>query len=327
MTGRRLGRYALRRAGQAMLIVVGILLCNFLLLSLAPGDAAEVLAGESGTADAGYMEALRRQFGLDVPAHQRLLNYLTRLLHFDLGWSFRHGMSIAALIFDRLPATLLLLGAALSIAVVLGIVLGVAAARGVNRWPDELISFAALLLYATPLFWVGLMLILLFSVQLGWLPTGGMRDVVAMYTGLDGVIDRARHLVLPATTLALFFVAIYARLVRASVLQVYGMDYVRLARAKGISERRVAFRHVLRNALLPLVTMVGLQAGAVMGGSVLVETVFAWPGLGRLAFEAVFQRDQNLLLSILLVSSLFVVVVNFLVDLLYVRLDPTIELR
>jgi peptide/nickel transport system permease protein len=327
MTGRRLARYALRRAGQAVLIVFGILLCNFVLLNLAPGDAAEVLAGESGTADAGYVEALRRQFGLDVPLQQRLLNYLLRLLHLDLGWSFRHGTSIATLILERLPATLLLMGASLAIAVALGIVLGVAAARGVNRWPDELISFAALLLYATPLFWVGLMLILLFSVQLGWLPTGGMRDVVAMHTGIDAVIDRARHLVLPATTLALFFVAIYARLVRASVLQVYGMDYVRLARAKGISERRVAFRHVLRNALLPLVTMVGLQAGAVMGGSVLVETVFAWPGLGRLAFEAVFQRDQNLLLSILLVSSLFVVVVNFLVDLLYVRLDPTIELR
>lgn len=327
MTGRRLARYALRRAGQAVLIVVGILLCNFVLLNLAPGDAAEVLAGEAGTADAGYVEALRRQFGLDVPVGQRLLNYLLRLAHLDFGWSFRHGTSIAALILDRLPATLLLMGASLAIAVGLGIVLGVAAARGVNRWSDELISFAALLLYATPLFWVGLMLILLFSVQLGWLPTGGMRDVVAMYTGLEAVVDRARHLILPAITLALFFVAIYARLVRASVLQVYGMDYVRLARAKGISERRVAFRHVLRNALLPLVTMVGLQAGAVMGGSVLVETVFAWPGLGRLAFEAVLQRDQNLLLSILFVSSLFVVVVNFLVDLLYVRLDPTIELR
>jgi peptide/nickel transport system permease protein len=319
-------RYVLRRLGQGLLTVGGILLINFGLLLLAPGDAASVLAGEAGSADAAYVERLRAQFGLDVPPHERFVNYVARLAAFDLGWSVRHGQSVASLIADRIPPTLLLMGASLTIAVALSILLGLLAARQVGRAADELISLLSLLLYATPLFWVGLMLMLLFSVTLGWLPVGGMRDLVANPTGWAWVVDRLRHLALPAVTLSLFFVAIYTRLVRASVLEVYTQDYVKLARAKGISEFRVAWRHVLRNALMPLVTMVGVQAGALMGGSILVETVFAWPGLGRLAFEAVAARDQNLLLSILLVSSVLVVLVNLLVDLLYLRLDPRIEI-
>lgn len=322
----RVARYVLRRLGQGLLIIGGILLINFGLLLLAPGDAASVLAGEAGSADAAYVERLRAQFGLDVPAPQRFLNYVMRLATLDLGWSVRHGMSVSALIADRIPPTLLLMVTSLGIAVALSIVLGLVAARRVGSLTDEAISLVSLLLYATPLFWVGLMLMLLFSVTLGWLPVGGMRDLVAQPTGWAMVVDRLRHLALPAATLSLFFVAIYTRLVRASVLEVYTQDYVKLARAKGISEARVAWRHVLRNALMPLVTMVGVQAGALMGGSILVETVFAWPGLGRLAFEAVAARDQNLLLSILLVSSVIVVVVNLAVDLIYLRLDPRIEL-
>lgn len=323
----RIARYLLRRLGQGLVIVAGILVLNFALLSLAPGDAAEVLAGEAGGADPAYLARLRAQFGLDVPAPQRFLNYALRLATFDFGFSPRYGVPVSELIFGRLPATLLLMGASLALAIGLGIVLGVAAARRAGKPLDEAISFLSLLFYATPLFWVGLLLMLVFSVRLGWLPTGGMQDLVGNPTGLAWLLDRLRHLVLPSVTLALFFVAIYTRLVRASVIEVYTQDYVKLARAKGVSERRVAYGHVLRNALLPLVTMVGVQVGALMGGSILVESVFAWPGLGRLAFEAVAARDQNLLLSILVVSSVLVVLCNLAVDLLYLRLDPRIELR
>ncbi|WP_431282532.1 ABC transporter permease [Humitalea sp. 24SJ18S-53] len=324
---RRLVVYLLRRLGQGAIIIAGILVLNFVLLSLAPGDAAEVMAGEAGGADPAYLERLRAQFGLDVPAPQRFLNYVLKLASFDLGHSPRYGISTTELILGRLPPTLLLMGASLTIAIALGIVLGVAAARRPGSVTDEAISLFSLLLYATPLFWVGLMLMLFFSVHLGWLPTGGMQDLVNNPRGFAWAIDRLRHLVLPSVTLSLFFLAIYTRLVRASVIEVYTQDYVKLARAKGVSERRVAYGHVLRNALMPLVTMVGVQVGALMGGSILVESVFAWPGLGRLAFEAVASRDQNLLLSILLVSSIFVVICNLVVDLLYLRLDPRIELR
>jgi peptide/nickel transport system permease protein len=170
------------------------------------------------------------------------------------------------------------------------------------------------------------MLIVLFSVKLGWLPTGGMITIGAGLWGPARLLDIAHHLILPTASLALFYAAIYTRLMRASMLEVSGLDYVRTARAKGISERRVVYGHALRNALLPLLTIVGVQAGSLLGGSVLVESVFGWPGLGRLAFEAVQQRDYNLLLGILLMSSLLVIAVNLLIDLLYAVLDPRIEL-
>lgn len=215
---------------------------------------------------------------------------------------------------------------AIALAFSLGVLFGVVASRHVNRWPDRLISVGALLAYATPIFWIGLMMILLFSVNLGWLPSNGMETIGAGYAGWDRFIDVARHLVLPSLTLSLFYMALYTRLMRASMLEVYGLDYVTVARAKGVSEAAIAWRHVLRNALLPMVTMLGLQVGSLLGGSVLVETVFGWPGLGRLAFESVFQRDYNLLLGVLLLSSVMVVIVNILVDLLYAFLDPRIEI-
>ena len=319
--------FVLRRLLQAVPIVLGIAVFNFLLLHLAPGDAADVLAGEAGGASPEYLARLKADFGLDQPLHVQLLRYLANVATLDLGHSFRHNMPVTALILSRLPATLLLMVAAVGLAFSAGVGLGVTAARHVRRPLDGIISVAALLAYATPIFWIGLMMILLFSVHLGWLPSGGMQTVGAGLTGWAAVTDVASHLVLPTITLALFYMALYTRLMRASMLEVYGQDFVTTARAKGLDERRVAYRHVFRNALLPMVTMLGLQVGALLGGSVLVETVFGWPGLGRLAFEAVFQRDHNLLLGILLLSSLVVVLVNVVVDLAYARLDPRIELR
>lgn len=325
MTG-RLG-YVLRRLLQAVPIVIGIVVLNFLLLQLAPGDAATVLAGEAGGAPPEYVAALRERFGLDRPVWVQLLLYLKNILSLDLGYSFRHGMPVSELILTRLGPTLLLMGSTLVLSVGLGAFLGLLAAMSVNTWRDNLISVAAVIAYATPLFWVGLMLILVFSVKLDWFPATGMEDVVAFYEGWDRVLDIAHHLVLPTLTLSLFYMALYARLMRASMLEQRGQDYVVTARAKGLTERRIVYAHVLRNAVLPVVTMAGVQVGALLGGSVVVESVFAWPGLGLLAFQSLFARDFNLLLGIFLLSACLVVAVNLLVDLCYMLLDPRIEAR
>lgn len=321
-----MAKYLKRSCAQVAFVILGIALVNFFLLHLAPGDAAQVLAGESGAATPEYMEALRRQFGLDQPLYVQFLRYLGNLLTFDLGFSFRQGVPVSELILERVPATLLLMGTAIGFALVAGCGLGFLAARHAGRLADTLISTVALLLYATPVFWVGIVLIVVFSVGLDWLPVGGMTSIEAGYAGLALVKDVALHLILPAVTLGLFYLAIYARLMRASMIETYGEDFVRTARAKGVRPHRIALRHVLRNALLPVVTTLGVQLGSILGGAVLVETVFSWPGLGRLAFAALFQRDLNLLLGILFCSSVVVVAVNIAVDLVYTLLDPRIEI-
>lgn len=320
-------RYIGKRLIHAAFTILGIAVINFLLLQLAPGDAAEALAGEAGTADAEYMESLRRQFGLDRSLIEQLGAFLLRIVTLDFGYSFRHGMSNWDLIMDRLPATLLLMGASILLALIGGIVMGVIAARNVGRLPDRLISVGALLLYATPPFWIGLMMIVLFSVKLGWVPTGGMYDVIGGKTGFAHVLDVMWHLALPVLTQAFFYLAIYTRLVRAGMLEVLNLEYIRVARAKGISENRIAYRHALRNAVLPLLTVVGANIGTFLGGAVLTESIFSWPGIGRLMFDAMMQRDLNLLLSILVLSSIFVVIANLLVDLLYAVINPTVELK
>jgi peptide/nickel transport system permease protein len=319
--------YIARRLLQAVPIVVGIVVLNFLLLHLAPGDAATVLAGEAGGAPPEYIALLRQRFGLDQPLIVQLGLYLKNILFLDLGYSFRNSMPVLELILMRLWPTLLLMGATLLLSVGIGVLLGVIAAARVNSWRDNLISVAAVISYATPLFWIGLMLIVLFSLKLDWFPSNGMEDVVAFYEGWDRVVDIAYHLVLPAVTLSLFYMALYTRLMRASMLDQRGMDYVVTARAKGLTERQITWRHVLRNAVLPVVTMAGVQTGALLGGSVVVESVFAWPGLGLLAFQSLFARDFNLLLGIFFLSACLVVVVNLVVDLVYTVLDPRIEAR
>jgi peptide/nickel transport system permease protein len=315
----------LRRLLLAVPVILAIAVVNFLLVHLAPGDAATVLAGEAGSATPEYMAQLRAKFGLDRPLPVQLLAYVRAVLTLDLGHSFRHDRAVAELIGARIGATLLLTASALVGSVGLGVVLGLLAASGLNTWRDNLISVFALVSYATPLFWLGLMLIVVFSVRLGWLPTSGMETIGAFHRGWARAVDVAQHLVLPATTLSLFFLALYARLMRASMLEQAGMDYVRTARAKGLGERRVTFGHVLKNALLPVVTMAGVQTGGLLGGSIIVETVFGWPGLGLLAFQSLFARDLNLLLGIFFVCVCAVVAVNLAVDVVYTLLDPRIE--
>ena len=303
-----------------LLILVGI----FCLLQFAPGDTVDAMLAQMGGGDAAIAADLRRFYGLDLSVAEQLAHYLWRLVRLDLGFSAIYGKPVATVILERLPATLSLMGASLSFAFAAGMALGVIAARRVNRWPDTLISTLGLIFYATPSFWFGLMAIVLFSVHLQWLPAGGFGDVAMGYTSARRVLDIAWHLVLPTLTLGLIFLAIYLRIMRASMLEVLSLDFVRTARAKGLRETRIITRHVLRNALLPMVTLIGLQAGTMLGGAVVVESVFSLPGLGRLAYESVVQRDLNTLLGIVFVSALLVIAVNFLVDMLYARLDPRI---
>jgi peptide/nickel transport system permease protein len=219
------------------------------------------------------------------------------------------------------------MGTTFALSVGIGTLLGLMAAMWVGSWRDAVISILAVISYATPTFWVGLMLIVAFSIKLDWFPATGMESVEMFYTGWDRVVDIAHHLILPAVTLSLFYMALYTRLMRAAVLEHHGMDYVTTARAKGLSERRITFNHIVRNAMLPVLTMAGIQVGNMLGGAVVVESVFGWPGLGQLALQALFARDLTLLLGIFLISACLVVAVNIVVDLLYTFLDPRIALR
>jgi peptide/nickel transport system permease protein len=315
---------ALRRLAASLPTLLLILAGLFLLLQLAPGDTVDALMAQMGGGDPATAKELRHYYGLDLSAIVQLGRYFLHLVQFDLGKSAIYGKPVATVIAERLPATLLLMGSSLCLAFAGGTALGVLAARRIDRWPDTLISTLGLIFYATPSFWFGLMGIVLFAIRLGWLPAGGFEEVGSSLTGIARLVDIGRHLVLPVVTLALIFVATYLRIMRASMLEVMGLDFVRTARAKGLSETAVVIRHALRNALLPMVTLVGLQAGTMLGGAVVVESVFALPGLGRLAYESVVQRDLNTLLGIVFVSALLVIAVNFIVDLVYAQLDPRI---
>lgn len=318
------------RSAKALFVVLGVVILNFLLIRLAPGDPASIMAGEAASSDPAYVEQLRRQFGFDQPLYQQLWIYLKGIAQLDFGYSYRNKVPVLQLIAERLPATLLLMVPAFVFSLGLGVLLGMLAARsrytGRRTWLDSTIMSGALLLYATPLFWLSLLMIILFSVQLNWLPAFGMESVGAGLTGWAHVKDVAAHLVLPVVSLGCFFMAVYARLTRASMLEVMGMDFVKTARAKGVPAGQVVRRHVLRNAILPVVTFSGIQLGQMAGGAVLTETVFGWPGIGRLMFDALMQRDYQLLLGVFLVTSVMVVVFNLLTDLIYRLVDPRIEL-
>lgn len=320
--------YVSWRVLQVVPTLIIIILLAFGLMKLAPGDMADVIAAQSGGASPEYMNEMRHLYGLDVPLWQQFANYLHSLFTLNMGYSFLYNAQVSELIFSRLPATLLLALTAILFALIVGVLLGIVAARYRGLFPDGFISVFSTIGFATPLFWIGLLFVVLFSLGLGWFPVGGFSTVGAEHTGQWGyVLDVLHHLVLPAFSLSLFFLSVYVRLTRSAMLDVYHQDYVRTARAKGLREWRVIFSHMLRNAALPIVTLTGLEIGGLLSGSVVIETVFGWPGIGRLAYDAVLQRDINLLLGIFLLSSLLVVAMNLLVDLLYVALDPRIGRR
>ncbi|WP_186421274.1 ABC transporter permease [Bosea sp. CS1GBMeth4] len=320
-----LAQFLAGRLAKGIVVLFAIAVLNFFLIRAAPGDPAQVLAGEAGAADEQLLMQLRERFGLDQPLLTQLWVYLKGYLGFDLGFSYRQQQPVLSLILDRLPATLLLTGAAFLVSLGLGTLMGALAARRAGRWQDSVITTLALVFYATPLFWVALMSQIVFSLKLGLVPNVGYETIGANYGGLARALDIASHLVLPALTLGLFFTALYARMMRASMLEVAGADFVKTARAKGLAPGVISRRHVARNAILPVVTLAGLQAGQLVGGAVLTETVFAWPGIGRLMFDALVQRDYSVLLGVFFMSSAMVVGFNILTDLVYRLADPRIE--
>jgi peptide/nickel transport system permease protein len=314
----------LRRIGRAMIILIAIVVVSFSVIHLAPGDPVEVMAGSSGASDPEIIANLRQEFGLDKPLISQFGIYLRNILSLDFGYSYRQGRPVLSVISERLPATLLLTISSFILSLLLGILLGVLASQKASGFWDRLISTTSLVIFAVPIYWAGLMAVLLFSVQLNLLPAFGM-ETLGGYKGMARVGDIALHLILPMLTLALFYTAMYARLMRASMLEVQFEDFIKTARAKGAGHGRILFHHALRNAVLPVITTAGLQAGGLIGGAVLVETVFAWPGLGRVAYDAVFQRDYNVLLAIFIVTSAMGLLLNIITDVLYGIVDPRIE--
>ncbi|RWP29030.1 ABC transporter permease [Mesorhizobium sp.] len=312
-----------RRLVGSVFVLLIVVIGTFLLLEAAPGDAVDAYIVSTG-GDAGMIELLRHRWGLDQSALTRLANYLWALLHLDLGQSVTFSRPIRDVILERLPNTLLLMGSATALSFGLGSALGIYAGARPGGFRDRLLSIGSLALYAVPGFWLGLVLIIVFAVDLRWFPIGGIESIASGKTGLDRAADITRHLVLPVSALGFIYLALYLRMMRAGMAEVWRQDFVLAARAKGLSRRRIVLAHVARNALLPLVTMLGLQSAQMLGGSVVIESVFSVPGLGRLAQEAVAARDTPLLLGIILVSAVLVIVINLLVDIGYAFLDPRV---
>jgi peptide/nickel transport system permease protein len=319
-------RYILSRLVKTALVTVAVVLLSFFLIRLAPGDAATVMAGQAGYADEAYMKSLRAEYGLDQPLPVQLWKYLGAVAEGDLGTSFVRRQKVLGVILERLPNTLLLDGFALVIALAGGIWLGSMAARRPGSAGDAAVTILSMLFYALPQFWLGMMLMLLFSAWLDWLPPFGIETLGADNIGLARLADVARHMILPGMTLALYYLANYARLTRTAMIGVADQDFVKTARAKGLPEGQVARRHVLRNALIPLISYAGLQASILVGGSVLVENVFSWPGIGTLAYQAVGARDNPLLLGIFIVTAILVGLFNLVTDIAYSLADPRVEL-
>ena len=312
-----------RRLIGSIFVLAIVVVGTFLLLEAAPGDAVDAYIASTG-GDAGLIEVLRQRWGLDQSELTRLANYLWALLHLDLGQSVAFSRPIRDVILERLPNTLLLMGSATALSFGLGSALGIVAGARPGSFRDRFLSIGSLALYAVPGFWLGLVLIVVFAVDLRWLPIGGVESIASQKTGLDRAADIAVHLVLPVAALGFIYLALYLRMMRAGMAEVWRMDFILAARAKGLTRRRIVVAHVARNALLPLVTMLGLQSAQMLGGSVVIESVFSVPGLGRLAQEAVTARDTPLLLGIILTSAVLVVFINLAVDIAYAILDPRV---
>ncbi len=313
-----------RRALGAVPVLLIVLVFTFILLENASGDAVDAYLVSIGGGDAVLREVLREQYGLNGSMIARFWLYASSVLRLDLGWSLAFDRPVLGLIVERLPNTLLLMGSATALAFVLGTTLGIVAGARPGGVMDRVLSALSLALYATPGFWLGLVLAIVFAVELRWLPTSGIETIASGRQGADRAMDIARHLVLPVASLGLIYMALFLRVMRTAMAAIWPLDFVLFAQSRGLSKRRIVLRHVARNAALPLVTVLGLQAAAMLGGSVVIESVFAIPGFGRLAQEAVSGRDAPLLMGIILTSAVFVILVNLVVDIVYAALDPRI---
>jgi len=315
-----------RRLVQAVPLILGVVVINFCLIQMAPGSFLELMTAENQVSDPATIALLRKTYGLEDPVWLQLLKYIWALMRFDFGFSYRQNMPVIQAIWIHLPATLLLMVSSITLALAVGVAAGVVASMKVRTFWDSLVSVAAMFFFAAPSFWLGIMLIVLFAVKLGWLPVGGMMTIGGA-GGFGGILDILHHLILPTLALGLFYAAIYARVMRSSMLEVAQLDFVRTARAKGLSRNKVTIAHVLRNALLPVVTILGVQMGTVLAGSVVIESVFSWPGIGSLLFDSVSSRNYPVVLGIMVLGSLVVIAANIAVDLVYMWLDPRIEIR
>jgi len=315
----------MKRVGYSLILLLAVIILNFVLVHLAPGDAVTAMIGDMGGATPELIAELRVEYGLDQNLVIQLFRYISKMVRGDLGFSFTHNLPVMDLILEHLPATILLVTTAFFLAILIGTVLGIIAAQRPNSLFNHFVTVISLSGYAAPVFWTGLMLLIAFSYYFPIFPAFGMKTAGFKGTTLEGVIDVIKHLTLPAITLASIYVAVYSRLARASMMDVLGSDYIRTARSKGLSEKVVVYKHALKNALLPVVTMVGLQFAQLIAGAVVVETVFSWPGIGQLAFNSILRRDHPLLLGILFLSTIMVVIANLITDFTYRVLDPRIK--
>lgn len=317
-------RYILSRLAWGALIVLAILVLNFLIVHMVPGDPIDALLGDFPVPP-GYAEKIRAEFGLDKPIFTQLGLYLWNLMQGNLGFSFANRMPVLDLILARLGPTVLLMVPALFFAAVVGVVLGVTAAPRAGSAQDSAITALSLFGYSVPVFWLGQMLVIVFAINLGWLPVQGMRSMREEYTGIDLVLNILRHLAMPAFCVMIFYIAIVARVARASVGEALHHDYVLTAKAKGLSSRTILWKHVLPNAMIPVITVIGYNFGHSLTGAILVETVFAWPGIGSLFITSITNRDYPVLQGIFLLAAVSVVVINIFTDLLYALLDPRVK--
>lgn len=312
------------RAGYAVILLVAVLVLNFSMMHLAPGDVADTISQSMGGADQELLDQIRADYGLDQPFYIQLGRYIGGVLQFDLGFSFFYNQPVTELILQRLPATLLLVITAQLLALFIGVIMGVISARKPNGILSHFVTFLALFGYAAPVFWTGILLLIAFSLKVQWFPVAGMQDVTIEGGFWAHFIDVARHMVLPVVTLGSLFLALYSRLARATMMETLGSDFVRTAKAKGLSTNQVVYKHALKNSLSPVITLAGLQFSAVISGAVLVEAVFSWPGLGTLAFQSIIARDTPTILGILFFSALVVIVGNLLTDLALRLVDPRV---
>jgi peptide/nickel transport system permease protein len=315
---------------HTLIVLFGVALMTFALIHLTPGDPVLVMLGTDATPS--ELERLRRLLGLDQPLYVQFFQYVARLLSGQMGDSIFQHQPVARLIGDRFPATLELTVAAMLLAIIVGLATGIVSALTPYSVFDVGAMLIALSGVAMPVFWLGMLVILLFSLQLGWLPSFGRGEPLTdalgtwvRYRDPQDLIDALKHLLLPALTLGAFSTALISRLVRSALLEVLGQDYIRTARAKGLAEARMVGRHALPNALIPVVTVIGLQVGTLLGGAILAETIFAWPGIGRLLIQAISQRDYPLVQGIVLVTALIVSLINLAVDLLYGAINPRVR--
>ncbi len=315
-----------KRILQAIPLIFLIVVINFAIIHLAPGDPVNYLIGE-GYYDEEFVQMMRKHWGLDKPLYEQLFIHLGRLLRGDLGYSYFYRQPVLTLILERMPATLLLMVSAIVIGAIIGVLLGVYSSRKQHSPTDYSLTVLSLAGYSVPRFLIALVLLLVFGLWLGWFPISGMISLGRDYTGIDYIIDVLWHLALPVIALSTRFIALITRLTRTSMLEVLRQDFIVTARSKGLSEKTILYKHALKNALLPIITVIGINFGFTFSGAVLIETVFGWPGLGRLLYDSFYTRDYPIIMGMFVFVSVLVITVNLITDIIYAFIDPRIRYK